>query len=178
MNKNVLALAIKYHDGQLRKFSNIPYITHPIEVSMEIYKFYSNKGYDNKYIDIQVNASILHDSKEDTNITEQEIIDVAGLETLELVRELTNPSKYSPHLNRADRKVMDREHLAHVSYPSKIIKLIDRTCNLGDISGAKAGFKRLYCQESRLLLQVLSGTDAYLELQLEKAIELVEKEIQ
>lgn len=177
MNKLVLDLAIRAHEGQKRKFSDLPYIVHPIEVATEVGLMYQARGYAREYTLQQINIALLHDVVEDCpQITEQEIINIAGKDVLYYVKELTNPSKYSPQLNRADRKAMDREHLAHVSYPSKIIKLIDRTCNLGDISGAKDGFKRLYCQESRLLLQVLSGTDAYLELQLEKAIERVEME--
>lgn len=72
-----------------------------------------------------------------------------------LVEYLTNPSKQHPNLSRAERKQMDREHLARASFGAQCIKLADRADNLREMTGASIAFKRLYCEESRLLLGAL-----------------------
>lgn len=82
-------------------------------------------------------------------------------EAYALVVELTNPSKKRPDLRRADRKQMDREHLAHVSWLAKVIKLIDRRSNLMEMADqpAEPDFKRLYARESEALLPYLTSPD-------------------
>ncbi len=156
INKQILVLAIEAHSGQFRKYSNnIPYIVHPIEVAYEVLKFgiLSHFRYDTN---LMFEAAILHDVIEDCDPSyNQKVLDVAGQYVHKLVTELTNPSKQHPELNREARKALDRAHLAYVSEEARIIKLIDRTCNLCDMNGATSGFKRKYLKESELLLACL-----------------------
>src|SRR5690606_5988102 len=78
-------------------------------------------------------AAWLHDVLEDCpHISPDEIVEASGEAVLKLVRELTNPSK-GVKAPRAVRKQMDRDHLKHVSWDAKIIKLFDRICNLRDL---------------------------------------------
>jgi (p)ppGpp synthase/HD superfamily hydrolase len=72
----VLAFATKAHEGQVRKFTKAPYITHPIavaKIAMETapkvyYGFYTQ-------VDKELLASIayLHDVVEDTSVTPEEL---------------------------------------------------------------------------------------------------------
>lgn len=174
VNKLVLDLAIRGHRGQFRKFSGIDYIVHPIEVAFEVNKFCIRSNIKCDITEVMVNASIGHDLLEDTNVTEQEIEIVAGRDVLRLVKELTNPSKGST-LSRAERKKWDRDHLKNVSHEAKIIKLIDRTCNIRDMVEADDRFKMMYISESYLLLEALLDTDYDLELDLQYAIEELEE---
>lgn len=69
-----------------------------------------------------------------------------------LVTWLTNPSKGSK-ASRAERKKMDREHLAQAPTAVKQIKMLDRTYNLRDLDEqAPVKFVRLYADESQALL--------------------------
>lgn len=190
MNQQVLALAIKGHKDQFRKYSGLPYIVHPIEVAFKVQSFYDSEDYDtfgSKTLDLEhrgisksdvVNAAACHDLLEDTTITEQEILDVSNAATVSLVKELTNPSKGSI-LSRDQRKAMDRKHLQGVSREAKIIKLIDRTCNLKDMAGAPGGFKRIYLEESKLLYsECLSDVDNWLGMLFFMELENLEKNLE
>lgn len=73
------------HWGQFRKGTHIPYIIHPLEV-MKILSQYT----DDENIII---AGILHDTLEDTNITEHDILQHFGADVLSLVKSSTEPEK-------------------------------------------------------------------------------------
>jgi (p)ppGpp synthase/HD superfamily hydrolase len=168
--KKAIGLAFSAHDGQHRKYGdNIPYIQHPLRVAFRVSKATGGKV-------IVVSAAILHDVLEDTDVSPQVISKTCGEEVLWLVEELTNPSKLPEHNKkpRAERKRIDREHVKNASRYAKIIKLCDRTDNLYDLVNAPADFRKLYAQESRLLLEVLEGTDEVLEGELLVAIEEIE----
>lgn len=179
-------LATKAHHGQFRKYSDEPYIVHPVAVHRDVAEFLASLGYEfpdsvseeteKQRIRMEC-AAYLHDVLEDCpHISEQEIVDDIDLDVLELVKELTNPSK-GVEATRAVRKQMDRDHLQHVSWEAKVIKLIDRTCNLGDLVKAERDFALLYAHESRALLECLKGTDELLEAKLLTAIEKLENSL-
>ena len=137
------------HAKQMRKWSNRPYIEHPARVAAMIscHTFATEE---------RVAAGWLHDVIEDTGTTSIDLWDSDfPKSTVQLVVELTNPSKERPDLNRADRKKLDRDHLETASLWAKIIKCFDRLDNLRDMGGAEAGFKRLYLDESFLLADAL-----------------------
>lgn len=75
-----------------------------------------------------------------------------------LVQELTNPSHGSPE-NRRTRKQKDLEHLKTVSRKAKILKLIDRLDNLGEMMGADTDFKKKYAIESKSLVETIGDAD-------------------
>lgn len=164
----MLALCINGHHGQTRKYSGLPYSVHPIEVAM-LARDYSLLQKLNNH-NLLYEAGLGHDLLEDTRITENEIRSASSEEVLSLIKELTNPSKGSS-LSRRKRKEIDRKHILSISREAKIIKLIDRTCNLLDMSGAESEFKQLYLEESGLLLNVLEGTSFTLELKYQYAME-------
>ncbi|TAA72727.1 HD domain-containing protein [Planococcus salinarum] len=76
--------AIK-HDGQYRKGSNIPYITHPFGVAMILME--------EKQPDSLIAAGLLHDTLEDTEVTEEELFEHFGEEILMLVKAASEPDK-------------------------------------------------------------------------------------
>jgi (p)ppGpp synthase/HD superfamily hydrolase len=138
-------LMYQAHGAQTRKFSGVPYTTHPFEVARLTNEHFSRVCEGEK--DDAICAALLHDTLEDTKISESEIRSECGVRVLRLVRELTNPSK-GVKANREVRKKMDREHLKTVSRTAKMIKIIDRTVNLRDMVGADSGFRKLYAAES------------------------------
>lgn len=201
MNKEVLALAIRAHDGQTRKYSGLPYVVHPIEVAKKSVKYFSfwldNCDFweDNSYtLDEVESAAILHDTIEDCSILslavyypsiyyghyrnlDDLILKVAGKNVLTLVKELTNPSKNSK-LSRKERKQMDRDHLKNISFEGKLIKMVDRMCNLRDMSGAPNDFKRLYVEESKLLRDAIGINYPVLWCDFNEVLEELENSIE
>lgn len=138
--------AEKAHRGQVRKFTNRPYIEHPMRVAGRACLIPS-------FGEDEIAAAWMHDVLEDYPFVK--IPAIFSPWCYNIVCELTNPSKKHPELNRAARKAMDREHLATVSREAKIIKLLDRIDNLNEMVGADDDFKRLYAEESRALAEAL-----------------------
>lgn len=164
MNKNMLALCVDKHHGQVRKFSGLPYSIHPIEVALLAREYSIN--YQLHLDDLLFDVGLGHDLLEDTDATEEEIINSSSEDALLLIKELTNPSK-GLDLPRHQRKQIDRDHIKHISVYAKLIKLIDRTCNLNDMHGADNEFKKTYLEESQLLLECIKHasivlTDRYI----------------
>lgn len=139
--------AAKAHANQFRKYTNAPYIEHPMRVAGRVTLI-------PEVTEQVIAAAWLHDVVEDCGVSSDEIATKFSVEVRDLVIELTNPSKGST-LTRRERKDMDREHLSKVSRWAKIIKAIDRLDNLKDMRRAEAGFRRLYANESKLLCNVL-----------------------
>ena len=170
-------LATKWHQGQFRNGTIDPYIIHPERVVNKLIELKEQK------VPVSLTmlaAGWLHDTIEDTDINPEEIIVETNVSVLGLVQELTNPSKkFVPtdeHFRmpkgsiRRIKKQMDRDHLKNVSWEAKIIKLVDRLDNVGDMKGMNKDFCSLYADESALLLDVLRGTYTPLEEELDKAI--------
>jgi (p)ppGpp synthase/HD superfamily hydrolase len=177
------SLAEKAHRGQVRKGNGRDYITHPERVAEKIWEMMIEK--DERVTANLVAAAWLHDVLEDTQTTEQEIVETTNEEVLKLVKELTNPSKQFVFLPehkllpkggvRQLKKKMDREHLAHVSWGAKLIKLVDRYDNVSDMENMDKDFCLLYADESEMLLEALKGTDDFHEEMLKTAIENLRK---
>src|SRR5210317_2166475 len=116
MLDEVLKFATKAHGDQKRKYTNDPYIVHPIAVS-EIVKTVA-------HTDEMVAAALLHDVVEDTDVTLDQIKDKFGSKVAELVGWLTDISRPEDG-NRKTRKTLDREHSAEAPADAQTIKLAD-----------------------------------------------------
>lgn len=139
--------ALKAHDGQLRKYTNEPYINHPIEVAQIV----SGVTSDHECIC----AAFLHDVIEDCGVTNEDLIGAGfGEEIIDLVWQLTDVSKPEDG-NRANRKALDREHIANASPKAKTVKLADLLSNTRSIVKHDADFAKVYMAEKKLLLEVL-----------------------
>jgi (p)ppGpp synthase/HD superfamily hydrolase len=152
--------AEKAHRGQLRKYTNRPYIEHPGRVAARLCRHprFTNDEF--------IAAAWLHDVVEDCGVKLDDIWREFNCFTSihHIVHDLTNPSKQHPELSRAERKALDRKHIASLIPGVKCIKLADRIDNLLDMAGADEDFKRLYGTESmQLYREALVGTDPELE---------------
>lgn len=140
------AFADAAHREHRRKYTNDPYIYHPMRVA-GLVTLQEDADAD------WIAAAWLHDVLEDCEAFYRDGITAFPEPVVHLVRELTNPSKKFPKLNRAARKKMDREHLANVSAPAKIIKLCDRFDNLRELAAAPEDFIKVYVEESVALVR-------------------------
>lgn len=107
------------HKGQMRKYSDIPYFTHPKFVARVLEKLTDDP-------DI-VAAGLLHDVIEDTDTTYREIFDNFNRRVYSLVFELTNKDE-----EKYGRKTVDYLHWKFRNFSSDafLIKLADRYHNV------------------------------------------------
>lgn len=140
------------HKGQFRKYTHEPYIVHPQEVARTV-SLVSN--------DLNVIAAAwLHDVVEDTLVTIDMIDSTFNSYVAKLVSEVTNIGEGRG--NRAERKALEREHLARACPDAKTIKLADILDNVPSIVEFDPNFGAVYVEEKRLLLPHLEGGDTYL----------------
>ena len=150
MLDEVLKFATTAHGDQKRKYTNDPYIVHPIAVS-EIVKTVA-------HTDEMVAAALLHDVVEDTDVTLDQIKDKFGSKVAELVGWLTDISRPEDG-NRKTRKTLDREHSAEAPADAQTIKLADLIHNTKSIEKHDPHFWKVYKQEKIALLGVLTKGD-------------------
>ena len=147
---SAINFARRAHAGQVRKYTNEPYITHPFAVAGLV----ASVTQDN---DMLI-AALLHDVVEDSEATIEQIYEVFGFQVAALVHALTDVSQLKDG-PRAERKAIDRAHTAAADARAKTIKLADLIDNSKSILTAGSGFARIYMQEKRLLLGVLKEGD-------------------
>jgi hypothetical protein len=160
--ERALIFALRAHGDQKRKYTNEPYLIHPIAVAGML----KDAGLDE---DAQI-AGLFHDLVEDTDVTFEEIESEFGLRVCGLVREVTDFSKPSDG-NRANRKRIDREHLATACDDAQSLKCADLISNTVSIVEHDPRFAKIYLAEKRELLGVLTRADRNL---LRRACEVLE----
>jgi len=159
MNQDIILKAIEVfatraHEGQLRKYTEEPYINHPIAVA----KIVEEKGGSFEMIA----AALLHDVLEDTHVSIEglrqflfEIVPSSAGKILQLVIELTDvyEKKNFPHLNRKQRKQLEAERLGRVSDAAKQIKVADIIDNTKSIQEHDPKFAKVFLDEKEVLLK-------------------------
>lgn len=114
--------ADKHRDQRRKGVRNTPYINHPLEVANRLSDI---GGVDDPVV---LAAAILHDTIEDTDTTRAELARVFGNDIAALVAELTD----EPGLTWQQRKRQEIDHAPHLSFRAKMIKIVDKMCNVSD----------------------------------------------
>ncbi len=161
MIDRAIAFAVRMHEGQKRKYSGIPYITHPIGV-MEIVSTVD-------HTQEMLVAAVLHDVVEDCDVEIKDVTLFFGKEISQMVEQLTDISKPEDG-NRAKRKMMDAIHLSHAWPCVKTIKLADLIHNSSTIINSDPKFAKIYMKEKEVLLTHLKGGDPALMEEAENII--------
>ncbi len=143
-------LAGKAHEGQFRKYSGMPYIVHPIEVATIVQSV--------DHTDEMIAAALLHDVVEDTDYSFEDIANEVSPKVAELVKGLTDVSNPQDG-NRKIRKAIDKDHLAEQNAEVQTIKLADVISNSQDIKANDPKFAKVYIEEMKALLEVLTKGD-------------------
>ena len=149
----VFATAAHAAVKQVRKYTFEPYIVHPAEVASIVATV--------PHTDVMLAAAYLHDTVEDTGVSIVDIQKEFGNEVASLVSWLTDVSKPEQG-NRAVRKAIDREHTAMAPAAAQTVKLADLIANSRSILAHDPAFARVYLEEKRMLLEVLTRGDATL----------------
>ena len=148
MKNQALTYATAAHAavGQRRKYTDQPYIVHPIRVAGIVDKFGGT--------DEMIMAAYLHDVVEDTAVSIDNIHDMFGPVVARIVDGLTDVSVPEDG-NRAVRKAIDRQHSADARYEAQFVKCADIMDNASDIGDNDPSFNVIYRKEMVLLLEVL-----------------------
>ena len=137
--------AIDKHSGQKRKFGNVPYISHPMEVAKIVKEFGGTSE--------MIAAAWLHDVLEDVKgVTEQDLIDNFGDKVTKLVVELTNKEG----IKGPDKGKYLLDKMLTMSDDALTIKLADRLNNVSDFGTASPNFIAKYKPQTELILSGLT----------------------
>lgn len=115
--------AIKHASQRRKDRAETPYINHPIEVTELLQRL---GGVEDESVLV---AALLHDTIEDTDATEAEILEAFGSEVASLVVQCTDDKR----LEKAERKRLQIVNAAKKSPGAKQIKIADKICNLRSI---------------------------------------------
>lgn len=157
----VFATAAHAAVGQKRKYTGEPYVVHPLEVANIVMAAGGSEA--------SIAAAMLHDVLEDTAVTYDLLEDEFGSEVAELVLWLTDVSKPEDG-NRSTRKALDRQHIAAAPAAAQTVKVADLISNTRSIVAHDPGFAKVYLEEKRQLLEVLTKADPALLNQAKKQI--------
>jgi len=147
MTDEALAFAKKAHEGQVRKYTGEPYVTHCIAVSEAVAAHVDDED--------AIVAALLHDTVEDTDVTLEEIVEKFGERVAEYVWYLTKPPVFVG--NRAVRKMHDRNRLKLAPEIVRFIKVMDVWHNYSTIREYDPKFYETFREEVRDLFYVIDA---------------------
>lgn len=127
-------IACHYHYFQVRHDSGMPYIFHPLEVC----KVGSDAGITDENV---LCALVLHDTLEDTTLTESEIEYYFDKKVLSIVKELT---KVGIDDGTIDDKIEFLKSFFTKSTEALLCKIADRWCNVKDYKNGKRAWYPAY----------------------------------
>ena len=122
MIDRAMEVAAKAHQGQVRKGTDVPYITHPFSVALIL----ARAG----CTDEVIAAGILHDTVEDTPLTLGEIRDDFGDTVADIVEGVSEPDKSLPW---EDRKKHTIGFLKTASLDVRLVTCADKLHNIRTI---------------------------------------------
>lgn len=151
--RRAIAFATEAHGSQVRKYTGLLYVTHPVAVAELVATV--------PHTEEMVISAVLHDVVEDTPVTLLDIKNSFGPTVATLVAWLTDIS--TPfHGNRAARKELDRMHTSMAPPAAKTIKVADLIDNTKSIAAFDPDFWKVYRHEKSRLLEILQEADPIL----------------
>lgn len=163
---SAIAFGATAHAGQVRRYSGLPYILHPLEVMELLHDTLPIVTED------ELIAAVLHDVVEDTAVGHDSIERRFGSMAAALVFDLTDQFTHQAHpdKNRALRKKLERERLWATSAEAQNIKLADTISNNRSIVAHDPGFARVYLPEMRELISGLDKAHPDMRLRAERSL--------
>lgn len=155
-----LVFAAKAHDGQQRKYTGAPYITHPIAVAETVRLVHGTE--------VMVAAALLHDVVEDCFVPIEMVFYHFGRNVGSMVELLTDPPKEVG--NRETRKKASLERLANANANVQTIKVADLLDNTSSIVKHDPKFAKTYLAEKSALLDVLTRANPELRMKARRLV--------
>ena len=116
--EKAMRVAVRAHQGQTRKESDLPYISHPFMVAFKLSKY--------DFPDTVVAAALVHDVLEDTDVSTDVLREELGEEVLRIVTSVTNDDS----LSWDEKKMKYVETVRSASEAAKAVATADKVHNL------------------------------------------------
>jgi (p)ppGpp synthase/HD superfamily hydrolase len=152
----VFSMAAHEAIGQKRKYTGEPYYFHPQRVA-DILQDVQYTLPEEAYA-----VALLHDVVEDTQVDLHTIGEVFGAKVEQGVALLTDMPTVEGGPNRKKRKELDRLRLSQAPAWVQTIKVADMIDNTSTIVEYDPKFAKIYLEEKRLMVQVLTQADPIL----------------
>ena len=153
---HALVVAMAAHEGQERKFTGEPYFNHPVEVSDLVEEYMENDGsFTEEEILTAMTIAVLHDTVEDTKLTQEDIEEKFSPEVAAGVWFMTDPPAYVG--NRKTRKAITRSRLSNAPLLVKLVKRFDLKHNTESIEMNDPQFYKVYSKERDDLMHAMFG---------------------
>lgn len=140
---------------QVRKYTDEPYIVHPIEVAT-IVNVEGSTFFGKDCLEQMCAAALLHDTVEDTETTYNEIETEFGYRVRDMVFWLTDVTDKSQG-NRRVRKELETLRLTAASNGAKFIKLADFISNTQSIVEHDLSFAAQYLSEKMMVIEAFTN---------------------
>jgi len=153
-----LTYAVEKYGDLTRKFSDLPYIIHPVRITAILRAGgYSEYEHEDLFI-----ATLFHDLVEDTPTKLEEIEQVFGSKIASIVNEVSKP----------DNKSKDEwlEDFDQFSAEARILKMADRIDNLLDMRDWSSDYQKVYAKQAKIILKKCREADENLAKKLEEII--------
>ena len=124
--EKALALALRAHEGQMRKDAPTPYLVHPVRVAILLARY--------GFPDEVVAAGLVHDVVEDTDVSLEEIRQELG----EQVAALVAPVTHDDTLPWEEKKKAYIESVRAASEGAKAVATADKIANAESLLAAHA----------------------------------------
>ena len=160
--KKGIYYARKYHGSQMRQ-SGDPYYSHPIEVAIMLAEFVAEEAPKLHNV-IMLQAALLHDTIEDTELTEEAITEIFGPEVAKHIEGLTRIKSYGKISSGESLNLLIKEK----RYNMALIKLFDRIHNVQTL-GVKSPEKARKIIEETLINFLLVAANINYKLEQEFA---------
>jgi (p)ppGpp synthase/HD superfamily hydrolase len=152
----VFSMAAHEAIGQKRKYTGEPYYFHPQRVA-DILQDVQYTLPEEAYA-----VALLHDVVEDTQVDLHTIGEVFGAKVEQGVALLTDMPTVEGGPNRKKRKELDRLRLSQAPAWVQTIKVADMIDNTSTIVEYDPKFAKIYLEEKRLMVEVLTQADPIL----------------
>ncbi|MHA2008562.1 MAG: HD domain-containing protein [Promethearchaeota archaeon] len=155
-----LTFAFTKHGDKKRISGDIPYVVHPIRVTM-ILKAAGFNEFENESL---ILAALFHDLLEDTDLSFKDLQKEFGNKVATIVRELTKPEEFT--------KKDWLQSFKNASKEAKVIKMADRIDNLMDmkLTDWTTERKKDYAKQGLIILEKCGDANQDLALKLKETI--------
>lgn len=126
--QKAMYFAAKHHKNQVRKGTDKPYVIHPINAAMLLLE--CSAVLKVELSDAVITAAVLHDTLEDTEVTEEMICETFSEAVLALVQAASEDDK---SLSWQDRKEATIEKLKKLPFEALLVPLADKVHNLYEV---------------------------------------------
>lgn len=158
--QNLLELVKQLHAGQERKWTGMPYWTHPYSVATRV-----------QSLPLGIEVAFCHDLIEDVDgfefpdlifaLTDIGYSNAEALMITHYVLDLSDvyTKEAYPHLNRKERKLLEAQRLSEIDHLPQSVKYSDMIDNVPCVAENGRGFARVYIPEKKMILASMTAGD-------------------